>query len=56
MIADKRLFESSDLTALDFFFVGLVEVRSEGTKKKMNTRDEMLACIFDSKVSVGTYP
>jgi len=34
MIADRTLFEYLDLTTLDFLFVGLVEVRSERTKKK----------------------
>jgi hypothetical protein len=39
------VFESPDLTPLDFFFVGLDEERS--LQKKVDTRDELLARIFD---------
>jgi len=56
MITDKTLFEYLDITALDFLFVGLVEVRSEWTKNKSNTRHEMLPFILDAKVNVGPYP
>jgi hypothetical protein len=48
MIENRTLFEYLDLNSLDFLFVGLVEVRSERTKKKenLNIRYKMLAFIF----------
>jgi hypothetical protein len=54
MIADRRLFESSDLTALDFCLWGWLKCGVNGQKKMLNTRDEMLACILDAKVNLGT--
>ena len=41
-------FDSSDLTPLDFFL--WVWMKGEVGKRKVDTRDELVACIFDVAV------
>jgi len=45
MVTEIELFESTDLTPLDFCWWGWME--SEVYKRKVGTQDKLLACILD---------
>jgi hypothetical protein len=50
MITEKVPFESPDLTAFDFCFC--VFVRREVYKRKVDTRDELLARVVDAAARI----
>jgi hypothetical protein len=50
MVTEIKLFESSDLTPLDFCFCGWM--KSEVYKRKVDTRDEFLARILGAAARI----
>jgi hypothetical protein len=56
MINDKKkLFESSDITALEFCLWGWMKLEVNKKKKKVNTRDKIVVCILYAKLNVDTF-
>jgi hypothetical protein len=50
MVAEIQLFESPDLILLDFSLWSWK--KSEVYKRKVDTQDELLACILDAAVGI----
>jgi len=50
MVTKIELFESTDLTPLDFCRWGWM--KSEVYKRKVDTQDELLACILDAAARI----
>jgi hypothetical protein len=50
MVAERELFESPDLTPLDFCLGGWMKI--EVYKRKVVTRDELLTCILDAAARI----
>jgi len=50
MVTKIELFESTDLTPLDFCWWGWM--KSEVHKRKVDTQDELLACILDAAARI----
>jgi hypothetical protein len=50
MVTETQLFESPDLTPLDFWLWGWM--KGEVYKRKVDTRHELFACIFDAAARI----
>jgi hypothetical protein len=50
MVTEIELFESTDLTPLDFCWWGWM--KSEVYKRKVDTQDKFLACILDAAARI----
>jgi hypothetical protein len=50
MVTEIELFESPDITPLDFYLWGCM--KSEVYKRKLDTRDESLARILDAAARI----